>query len=191
MRPSPYILPVLLFLLNPLLVSGSEYAGQESRTLKSLSLQDIYDIEQGRGWGLAKPAELNGLPGPIHLLGLKDKLALSDSQIEQIERLYTEMNVNAKKLGERYIEQEKSVEDLLTQPEVSEQELESAVYSATTALAELRLTHLKAHLATPVLLTETQLEQYQVLRGYRGNDPCQNPPAGHDSDMWKRHNNCQ
>ena len=47
----------------------SKYAGQEVREIKSLSESDIEELKNGRGWGLAKAAELNGVPGPIHWLG--------------------------------------------------------------------------------------------------------------------------
>jgi hypothetical protein len=50
---------------------ASPYAGQETRRIKSLSEQDIDELRQGRGWGLAKAAELNGLPGPAHLLEMR------------------------------------------------------------------------------------------------------------------------
>ncbi|MBF0286444.1 MAG: hypothetical protein HQM14_01385 [SAR324 cluster bacterium] len=32
----------------------SQYAGQEKRIIKSLSPDDIAELEQGKGWGLAK-----------------------------------------------------------------------------------------------------------------------------------------
>ncbi len=47
---------------------ASKYSGQEKRTIKSLSPDDIAELERGGGWGLAKAAELNGLPGPAHLI---------------------------------------------------------------------------------------------------------------------------
>lgn len=191
MHLSRYLIISLVFLIVPGFVSGSEYAGQDSRRIKSLSKQDIEDIKQGRGWGLAKPAELNGLPGPIHLLELQDELSLSEDQISKIDSLYQSMNFDARKVGAQYIEREKEIEQLLTQPSISEKALALAVRSAAETLAELRLTHLKAHLATPSLLTEGQLIQYQVLRGYQAADPCANIPAGHDPDMWKRHNQCE
>jgi len=45
------------------------YAGQEKRQISSLSQQDVDDLLGGKGWGLAKPAELNGYPGPAHEIG--------------------------------------------------------------------------------------------------------------------------
>ena len=45
----------------------SPYAGQENRQIKSLSANDIQELKRGGGWGLAKAAELNGLPGPAQV----------------------------------------------------------------------------------------------------------------------------
>ena len=47
---------------------ASPYAGEEARAIKSLSADDIAELQRGGGRGLAKPAELNGVPGPAHLL---------------------------------------------------------------------------------------------------------------------------
>lgn len=52
----------------------SQYAGQESREIKSLSPSEVGDLLAGRGMGLAKAAELNGYPshgnaGIIHFAG--------------------------------------------------------------------------------------------------------------------------
>ncbi|MBT3972460.1 MAG: hypothetical protein HOE99_01485, partial [Acidiferrobacteraceae bacterium] len=52
-------------------IVASPYVGQETRVIKSLSAEDIDDLINGRGWGLAKPAELNGVPGPAHLLEMQ------------------------------------------------------------------------------------------------------------------------
>jgi hypothetical protein len=48
----------------------------QSRAIKSLSDNDINELRRGGGWGLALAAELNGMPGPAHLLELKDKIPL-------------------------------------------------------------------------------------------------------------------
>ena len=55
----------------------SPYVGQDTRPIKSLSADDILELRRGGGWGLAKAAELNGMPGPAHLLELKDEIPLS------------------------------------------------------------------------------------------------------------------
>ena len=63
----------------------SDYAGQETRLIKSLSEDDLEEIARGGGWGLARAAELNGVPGPTHLLELADEIGLTEQQRADIE----------------------------------------------------------------------------------------------------------
>ena len=44
------------------------YAGLEGRRTKALSEEDAAGLLAGRGMGLALAAELNGYPGPLHVL---------------------------------------------------------------------------------------------------------------------------
>ena len=68
----------------------SPYAGEESRSIKALSAEEIQDYEAGKGMGFAKSAELNGYPGPSHVLALSRDLHLSAEQqrrdLENLER---------------------------------------------------------------------------------------------------------
>ena len=54
---------------------GAQWTGLTTR---------IAELEAGSGWGLALPAELNGRPGPAHLLELKEALGLSPEQVAAI-----------------------------------------------------------------------------------------------------------
>ena len=67
------------------------YAGLQNRAIKSLSDKDMEELRRGGGWGLALPAELNGMPGPAHLLELKDKIGLSEDQARDIQSLFDQM----------------------------------------------------------------------------------------------------
>src|SRR5262249_16169067 len=60
--------------------TASPYAGQEQRAIKALSDEEIRDLLEARGMGLAKAAELNSYPGPLHVLQLAAELGLSDAQ---------------------------------------------------------------------------------------------------------------
>lgn len=73
----------------------SPYAGEEARTVKSLSADDIAELRRGGGWGLAKAAELNGVPGPAHLLELKDEIPLTPEQVTLLEDIVEEMRAAA------------------------------------------------------------------------------------------------
>jgi len=63
----------------------SAYGGQQHRAIKGLSHEDVEELRRGGGWGLAKAAELNGMPGPAHVLELKDKIALTPDQTTTIK----------------------------------------------------------------------------------------------------------
>lgn len=169
----------------------SPYAGFETRAIKSLSKADIDELRQGGGWGLALPAELNGMPGPAHLLELKDEIGLSADQVATIEAIYAEMKSEALAAGEKLIAAEKAIEQAIVGGQLDEERLRTLIDQSAAARADLRFIHLSRHLKTPPLLTSEQIERYKALRGYASDsDPCANVPAGHDADMWRRHNGC-
>jgi hypothetical protein len=171
-------------------VSASPYAGEEPRAIKSLSADDIAELRRGGGWGLAKAAELNGLPGPVHLLELKDEIPLSADQVAAISEIFATMQADAIAGGERLIAREQALEDSFRDRSVTGESLRRMLVEIEQSRAALRYIHLAAHLATPALLTETQIARYVALRGY-GADPCAQVPAGHDPTMWRRHSGCQ
>jgi len=63
----------------------------QNRAIKSLSDDDIKELRRGGGWGLALAAELNGMPGPAHLLELKDQIPLTDDQVAKTQALLNDM----------------------------------------------------------------------------------------------------
>ena len=89
----------------------SNYTVQQHREIKSLSSDDIQALETGSGWGLAKPAELNGIPGPSHVLALRQELKLTDRQFEQIQAIWKEMDQQAKYYGKAYLAAEKKLDE--------------------------------------------------------------------------------
>src|SRR5262249_13912209 len=88
----------------------SPYAGMQARSIKALSEEQIADLKAGRGMGLALPAELNGYPGPRHVLELSDQLGLSAEQKARIQSLFDSMKAEAVPLGERLLEQEAALD---------------------------------------------------------------------------------
>ncbi|MDJ0684847.1 MAG: Spy/CpxP family protein refolding chaperone [Alphaproteobacteria bacterium] len=170
--------------------NNAPYAGFEAREIKSLSEQDIEELRRGGGWGLALPAELNGRPGPAHLLELEEELDLSASQVEAISAIYEQMRTAAVAAGERFIAAEAALSDAFAGSDFSEEKLRNLLAEAAEARAELRFIHLSRHLSTPELLSDAQIQRYNVLRGY-ADDPCETVPDGHDPEMWRRHNGCE
>lgn len=169
----------------------SSYAGQEKRAIKSLSADDIAELQRGGGWGLAKAAELNGVPGPLHLLELKDQIPLSAAQIKEIEALYQRMKRQATELGLKLIELERQLEQQFQKRTINDQLLRTSLADIASVRENLRYTHLSAHLVTPSILSEAQIQTYNELRGYDSADPCDNIPEGHNPAMWRKHNGCE
>lgn len=168
----------------------SKYAGEEKREIKSLSETDIEELKNGKGWGLAKAAELNGVPGPIHLLEMKEEIDLSAEQIRAIEEIYKKMQQDAIPLGLELIELEKELNDHFANRTITEELLRGLLETIARVYGRLRYVHLSAHLKTPDILKSEQIARYNKLRGYSSDNPCENIPQGHDPAMWKKHHNC-
>jgi hypothetical protein len=165
------------------------YAGMQSRAIKSLSDNDIHELRRGGGWGLALAAELNGMPGPAHLLELKDQIPLASDQVAKTQTLLDEMRKAATPAGERLIAAEKALEDAFATGRMDESSLRRLLVDAESARSELRFIHLSQHYKTVQFLKPEQIKRYNILRGY-AEDPCKNIPAGHNPEMYKRHMGC-
>ena len=186
------LLPVTAFAQQHVGVVGTQksaYAGEETRKIKSLSEADLSEIARGGGWGLARAAGLNGVPGPTHLLDLADQIGLDDMQRAEIEAIRAQMQADAIIAGARFVAAEKALDITFQQGAPDAETLQRLVMQAGEARAALRLVHLNAHLLTLPLLSDAQVAQYSNLRGYAA-DPCATLPDGHDPEMWRRHNGC-
>ncbi len=168
---------------------GSPYAGEETRAIKSLSEDDIAELRRGGGWGLAKAAELNGMPGPAHLLELKDQIPLDPEQVAAIQAIYDALRVDAIAEGERFVALEQELEDHFRNRTITDQILRRLLADIAGSRRNLRYIHLATHISTPDLLMSEQISRYNTLRGYR-TDPCANVPEGHDAAKWREHNGC-
>lgn len=147
--------------------SKSPYTGMQERGVKALSVQVISDLRAGKGMGLALAAELNGYPGPMHVLELADKLELSGAQRAQIQQLYDAMKAEAIPVGEKLIAHETALDRQFAERTVSPTTLASLTADIGKAQGELRAVHLKYHLSTAAPLTVAQSKKYAELRGYR------------------------
>jgi len=143
------------------------YAGLETRAVKALSEQDLADLRAGRGMGLALAAELNGYPGPMHVLEHADRLGLTAEQRRRVEGLFDGMKGEAIALGEALIARETELDRLFAARTVTPAALAAATRAVGEAQAALREAHLKAHLRTAEALSPGQAEAYARLRGYR------------------------
>jgi len=168
----------------------SPYADETNRQIRSLSADDISELTRGGGWGLARAAELNGMPGPIHLLEMKDEIGLSMQQQDAIQNIYRTMKVAATQKGKDMIELETELDQRFKLAKIDEGSLSELVSKIARVRGELRIIHLTAHLKTLPVLTEAQVLHYNSLRGYGQLDPCSSVPEGHSEAMWRKHNGC-
>ncbi|TVZ37158.1 LTXXQ motif family protein [Alteromonadaceae bacterium 2753L.S.0a.02] len=164
-------LGVIIFCCSLLATAETQpYAGHQNRPIKALSPQQVQDYLQGKGMGLAKPAELSGYPGPAHVLDLSEKLELSDEQLQQTQRLYEQMLRDAKRLGEEIVTLEKQLDYLFVSGAIEETQLSDIVHKIGKLQTQLRLVHLAAHLKQKALLTPHQVHTYNRLRGYTSHN---------------------
>jgi Spy/CpxP family protein refolding chaperone len=143
------------------------YAGLQQRTVKALGDEQIADLRAGRGMGLALAAELNGYPGPLHVLELADQLQLTDQRRAQMRELTDQMRAEAIPVGEKLIERERALDQAFARQQINPASLASLTTQIGETQAELRALHLKYHLLTADLLSTHERHRYAQLRGYR------------------------
>ncbi len=146
--------------------AGTPYAGLESRSIKALSAEQQADLAAGRGMGLALAAELNGYPGPAHVLELAAALALRPDQHATAERLRDAMTATARPLGEQVIAAERQLDTLFANGQADPTRLAALTQEIGALQGRLRAVHLAAHIGMRAALSAEQLAAYARLRGY-------------------------
>jgi Spy/CpxP family protein refolding chaperone len=146
---------------------ASPYAGQEQRSIKALSAEEVRDLIEGRGMALAKAAELNAYPGPLHVLEMADRLELSAAQRVATDSLYAAVRHRARALGIQIVEAERELDRAFVELRIDEVGLRSRINAIAALQGELRAVHLEAHLAQRSLLTPEQIARYISGRGYQ------------------------
>jgi hypothetical protein len=155
------------------------YAGLETRAIKALSAEEVADLRAGRGMGLALAAELNGYPGPLHVIELAEPLGLSEAQRAEAEALFAAMRAETIPLGEKLIAAEAALDELFAEGSVTPARLDEATQAIGRIGADLRAAHLGYHVLTKELLTPEQVRRYAELRGYGGADTHSHDAHGH------------
>lgn len=152
----------------PASVAQMPYAGLQSRPIKALSEQQLSDLKAGRGMGLALAAELNGYPGPSHLLELAEPIGLTDPQRQAVRELFDAMKAETIAIGEQLIGQEAELDALFARREATAERITALTEAIGSTQARLRAAHLRYHLSTLDLLRPAQVERYAELRGHGG-----------------------
>jgi len=94
-------------------------------------------------------AELNGYPGPSHVLDLADKLELTPDQRNRIKTMFDAMKAEAVPLGAKLIEQEADLDKQLASRTVTPASLKASTAALAATQGEQR-DCTKAEYAAPV-----------------------------------------
>ena len=165
------VFSVLTFAVGTVCAQHAPYTGHEQREIKALSAEEISQYRAGAGMGYALPAELNHFPGPMHVLELADRLALSEAQREATRRLMETHKAQARSIGARLVEAERALDQLFAKGGVDATALAESVRAAAALQGEYRLSHLETHRQMRALLDEEQVRRYDALRGYASGKP--------------------
>ena len=139
--------------------------------MPTLTPDEVRELRNGEGMGLARPAELNRFPGPKHLLELASELDLDPAQIGRIEAIHEKMRAQAIAKGDDVLMGERRLANLFASVAVGEQPSVADVKRIAEHLGimrgHLQAIHLLAHMESARELTSGQIEEYDRLRGYR------------------------
>jgi Spy/CpxP family protein refolding chaperone len=156
----------------------SPYVGQLGSSVRGLSQEEVDGLLNGLGLGYARMAEVNGYPGPLHVLQLRQELGLSDDQAARVQAVFAQMQADAKRLGAIILDRERELSAGFADRTMTEAALRARVDGLAVSYGHLRAAHLRAHLATAALLSAEQIAKYNQLRGYGGGDQ-PSPPHTH------------
>ncbi len=147
---------------------ASPYTEMLDREIKALSDADVEGLLGGMGMQMALAAELNGYPGPRHLLDMADMLELDEGQRSAVRDIFDRMQAEARSLGAEIVETERRLDAAFADETIDEARLAGLLGEIATARGELRGVHLAAHLAVVPILTDEQRSHYDRARGYGG-----------------------
>jgi uncharacterized membrane protein len=158
----------------------SPYAGQQSRSVKALSTQEIDDLAEGRGMGTSKVAELNHYPGPKHVLEAAPQLQLTRDQLDKTKAIQASMSTSAKTIGRQIVAKETELEALFSSRKATPENVSLVMEELGRLQASFRLAHLNAHMAMVEVLESQQIAQYDKIRRYSAS-----PPLGHEGHQHR------
>lgn len=144
----------------------SPYARGQSAEIPSLTPEEVRELREGDGMGLARAAELNRFPGPRHVLDLASELGLAGDQVRRMQAIYEEMKAQAVAKGESILAAERHLAALFSSGRPSAAEVMRVTGHLGAMQGELRAIHLLAHIEAARELSPEQVENYHRLRGY-------------------------
>jgi Spy/CpxP family protein refolding chaperone len=149
-----------------ILPTPSDYGELLTTEIRGMDEATIEGLRTGAGVGFALPAELNGYPGPRHVLDLVSEMDLTETQEDEIQALFDEMEPRAIELGVALLNAEADLEEAFRLGTIDETFLEAQLAQIANIRGDLRFVHLQTHLDTIEILTPHQVTLYNRIRGY-------------------------
>lgn len=165
-RPSIALLVLFIAGLPAASAQESPYVDRVSQTIKALTPDEIRRYLAGEGMGYALAAELNGYPGPRHVLELADSLRLTADGRVKAQEVFDAMHTEAVRLGEAIVAAEASLDSAFARHRVTASDLETRLSRIADLQRQLRFAHLSAHLRMMTVVEPHQIQAYRRLRGY-------------------------
>jgi Spy/CpxP family protein refolding chaperone len=142
------------------------YAGEQSREIKALSAEEQRAWLDGQGLGLAKAAELNGYPGPMHVLEHAGPLGLNAHQREKTQDLMQRHKTEVRELGAALVAAERTLDELFRSRQATAAAVDVQMQIIASLHGRIRGAHLRTHVEQTALLQPDQIAAYDRLRGY-------------------------
>ena len=145
----------------------SPYASEPRREIQALSVDEQRAWLEGQGAGLARAAELNRHPGPMHVLELAIQLGLSEEQTRRSQVLMDRHKAEVRELGAQLVALERELDRLFAVGAPVDGAEASRLAEAIGSMGgRIRASHLRTHIEQTALLSAAQVQRYNRLRGY-------------------------
>jgi hypothetical protein len=142
-----------------ILAPHHETSGPE---IPGLGADEVAELLEGRGMGQARVAEVQGYPGPRHVLNAwgAGTLPLSSEQATRVQEIARAMASAARRVGGLVLDTERELALAFRSGGIDATSLRAALRG------ELRTLHLRAHLETRAMLDPAQIARYAELQGH-------------------------
>ena len=133
-----------------------------------LGADEVAELLEGRGMGQARVAEVQGYPGPRHVLDAwgGGTLSLSSDQVTRVQEIARTMGSEARRVGGLVLDSERELALAFQNGGIDATSLRMRVERIAALRGELRTVHLRAHLETRAVLDPAQIARYAELRGH-------------------------
>jgi Spy/CpxP family protein refolding chaperone len=144
--------------------AGHAGGGDGHRAAQACATQFEQVVAEGRGFGMAFAADQNGYPGPMHILELRERLALTPDRVARADAMMRAMFEDSRPKSARLREAEARLRRLFAEGVANEAAVKAAVAEVERARSDVRLVHLLTHLRARDLLTDHQRRLYHDAR---------------------------